>query len=105
ELAGDEVYDLVGDVQPENLRLPLDNRDPRLDIGRGDVRQQPRFKPGFQPVGDDLDVFGRTVGGDDDLLVVLVEVVKCMEELFLGRILAREELDIVDQEVVGAAVL
>ena len=47
---------------------------------------------------------GRTVGGQDDLLVALVEIVEGMEELLLRGVFAGNELNIVDQEQVRAAV-
>ena len=51
------------------------------------------------------EIFGRAVGGDDDLLVALVQRVEGVEELVLGALLAGEELDVVDEQHVDAAVL
>ena len=48
---------------------------------------------------------GRTVRGDHDLLLRLVEGVEGVEELLLGPLLAGQELDVVDEEQVHAAVL
>ena len=48
--------------------------------------------------------FGARSGGDDDLLVGVVERVEGVEELFLGAFLALEELDVVDQQHVDVAV-
>ena len=52
-----------------------------------------------------LDLTGRTVGGHDDLLAGLVEGVEGVEELLLGGGLARDEVDIVDEQDVAGAVL
>ena len=48
---------------------------------------------------------GGGVGGDDDLLAGLVEVVERVEELLLRALLAGDELDVVDQEEIDGAVL
>ena len=49
-------------------------------------------------------VFRRAVAREDDLLARLVEVVERVEELFLRALLARDELDVVDQEQVDRAI-
>ena len=49
--------------------------------------------------------FGRTIGGDDDLLHALVQRVEGVEELFLGPLLLREKLDVVDQQQIHRAEL
>jgi len=46
---------------------------------------------------------GKTVRGDDDLLVRVVQGVEDVEELLLRAFLARQELDIVDEQDVGSA--
>ena len=46
----------------------------------------------------------RPVGGQDDLLAVLVDRVERVEELFLGPFLVRDELDVVDEQQVDPAV-
>jgi hypothetical protein len=47
----------------------------------------------------------RTVAGDDDLLLPVVEGVEDVEELLLRPVLSGDELDVVDEQHVGAAVL
>ena len=47
---------------------------------------------------------GERVARDDDLLARLVEVVEGVEELLLRPLLARDELDVVDQEQIDRAV-
>ena len=34
-----------------------------------------------------LDIFGRFIGGDDDLLFIAVEIIESMEKFFLGGLL------------------
>ncbi len=47
---------------------------------------------------------GRPVGGDDDLLVLTVQGVEGVEELFLGGLFAGDELDVIDEQDVDAAI-
>ena len=67
-----------------------------LDIGK-----QAPFKTGTQPVFQCGHIAGLPVGGHDDLLMLLVELVEGMEELLLGRLLTGDELDIIDEEQIG----
>ncbi len=50
------------------------------------------------------ELLGRTVAGDDDLLVRVVQRVERVEELFLRLLLVLQELDVVDQQHVDVAV-
>ena len=47
---------------------------------------------------------GRRVGGEDDLLLRVVERVEGVEELLLGRVLSGDELHVVHQQHVELAV-
>ena len=51
-----------------------------------------------------VELLGRPVGGDHDLLVGVVQRVEGVEELLLGLLLALQELDVVDQQDVDVAV-
>ena len=51
-----------------------------------------------------LDFAGRTIAGQDDLLVSLVERVEGVEEFLLNTLFAGEELDVVDKQDVGLAI-
>lgn len=62
------------------------------------------LKARLQPILQPQQVGRRPVGGEDDLLVVFVEIIEGMEELLLGGLLAGDKLDIVHQEEVGIAV-
>jgi len=48
---------------------------------------------------------GAGIGGDDDLLPGVIEIVEGVEELFLRPLLARDELDIVDEQEIDGPVL
>ena len=88
QLGGDEFADLVGQINVEQFRLALDDRDARLDIGRLDVGDQVLLKARAQTVGEGLDLLGRTVGGQHDLLVCVVEGIEGVEEFLLHGFLA-----------------
>ena len=57
-------------------------------------QRQPRFQPRLQA----LDFARIAVAGQDDLLLAVEQRVEGVEELFLGAVLAGEELDVVDQQ-------
>ena len=81
------------------LLLPQDG-DPVLEVGLADVGHHAPLEAAHQPGLEAGDLLGRPVGGQDDLLVALVERVEGVEELFLGRFLAFEEVHVVHQEEV-----
>ena len=101
----DVFTDLVGQVQVEKLRFSFYNSDSCFKIRRLDVRDQVLLKAGAETVVERADLLGRTVGGQYDLLVRLVERVEGMEEFLLRTFLAADELDIVDEQNVRIAVL
>ena len=105
QMVGDELGHVLGQIEVEKLRLALDDGHAGLEIRRLDVGGQAPLEAGAQTLFQALDLLGRAVGRDDDLLVGIVEGVEGVEELFLGGLLARDELDVVHQQQVGHAVL
>src|ERR687887_92924 len=83
ELRGDEVQDLVGYLQAVAKGLHLEDGDAGLQVGRLDVNHQAGPEPAAQSLLDPAELLGRTVAGDDDLTLVLVEMVEGVEELGL----------------------
>ena len=63
------------------------------------------FKAGLESVLKRLHIARRTVGCQNDLLVLLIKSVEGVEEFLLSGGLSRDELNIVDQKNVAAAVL
>ena len=104
-MVGDELGHILGKVEVEKLRLALDDGHAGLEIRRLDVGGQAPLEAGLKTVVEQLHLLGRTVGGEDDLTLGLVEGVEGMEKFFLGGLLARDELDVVHQQQVGHAVL
>jgi hypothetical protein len=66
---------------------------------------RPHSKRLCRPLFEGRDLAGRTVARDHDLLLGVVEGIEDVEELFLCPVLARDELDVVDEEHVDGAVL
>ena len=85
--------------------LFLKDRHSGLVVRQGNVGDEAHLKAGPDPLFEDVQILGRLVRGDDDLLLGAVEGLEGMEELLLGRCLVDQELDIVDQEHVDIAVL
>ena len=71
-----------------------------MDIG-DEAPAQPRLHPILHP----LEVGRRLVGRDDDLAVLVDQGIEGMKEFLLRRILARDELDVVDHQDIDGAEL
>ena len=96
----------VADLDLVVLDLLAQDRDPRLEVGRLDVGDQPPFEARAQPLLERRDLARRPVARHDDLPAGLVERVEGVEELLLDPLLVLEELHVVDQQhVVGAVAL
>ena len=104
-LGGDELEHVGRHREAVVGGLLAQDRDARLQLGRRDVGREAPLEPVAEPFLERLEVLRRTVRGHDDLLVLVVQGVERMEELFLRRLLALDELDVVDQEDVDLAVL
>ena len=105
DVAGDEREDLVGNaVQVLGLGFLAENGQAGLELRDLDVRDQAPLEATAQAVLEGGDGFRGTVGRDDDLAVLVVELVERMEELLLELLGPLEELDVVDQEDVEVAV-
>ena len=105
QVVGDELGHILGQIQVQKLCLALDDGHAGLEVRRLDIGGQAPLKAGAQALFQALDLLGRAIGSNDDLLVGVVQGVEGVEELFLGGLLAGDELDIVHQQQVGHAVL
>ena len=107
------VVDAVGD-QLERRRVDLadvvlgdalaQDRQARGALGRADVAHQAGLEALAQPVLERVHVARQAVGGQHELGAGLVQRVEGVEELLLGLGLALQELDVVDEQDVDAAV-
>ena len=68
----DEVKDSVLDVEILLFRLFAQDCEPCLEFGGLNVRDESALKAGAQPVRKFGQIFGRAVGGHDNLFAVLV---------------------------------
>src|SRR2546428_273257 len=100
----EEIDDRRRDRDVLRLGLRTEDRDPRLEVRRRDVRDQTPLEPRAQPVFQLRDRFRRPVARENDLLALLVDRVECVEELFLRSLFAGDELDIVDEQDIDAPV-
>ena len=76
----------------------------RGEVGRADVGDQAGLEALAQAVLERVEVAREAVGGQHELGAGAVERVEGVEELLLGLRLALEELDVVDEQDVDAAV-
>ena len=72
--------------------------------GGRDLAHQAGLEALAQPVLERVEVARRAVGGQHELGAGLVQRVEGVEELLLGLGLALQELDVVDEQDVDAAV-
>ena len=98
------IATLSGSGTAFGFGFSLENRDFRLEIRRLDVGDQAPLEPRSQPLFERGNLVRRAVAADDDLLLRVVERVERVEELGLRAFLAGEELDVVDQQHVDAAI-
>ena len=95
---------LSGQTDPFGFRLPLEDRDFRLEIRRLDVGNQSPLEARAQALFELRNLMRRAVAADDDLFLRVVERVEGVEELRLRAFLAGQELDVVDEQDVDAAI-
>ncbi len=105
DVVTDEADRLLRDVQVERLDLLLEDGVARLVAGRLKVDVQPALESASQAVGEVAELAHRPVAGEDHLLVRVVERVEGVEELLLRLRFLLQEVDVVDQQHVGVAVL
>jgi len=83
------------------LGFLLQDGDFRLEVGRRNGGDQSPLEAAAQAVFDLGELLGRAVAGDHDLLHGVVQRVESLEELFLGALLAGEELDVIGEQNVN----
>src|SRR5215470_6866465 len=98
DVGGDEQRDIGGQGYFFLLGLLLKNCDFGLQVRRLDVGDQAPLEATAQAILDLGQFLGRTIAGNHDLLHRLVQRVEGVEELFLGALFLREELDVVDEQ-------
>ena len=82
----------------------MKNGQAHFNIRRLQVGDQAPFEPRDEAVFEALNFAGRTVAGEHDLLVGLVQRVEGVEKFLLNALLAGQKLNVVNQQHVGLAV-
>ena len=88
-----------------HLRFLVQNRHLGFEIGRLNVHHQAPLESGPQALHQARRAFRRGIARDHDLLLMIVEFVEGVKELFLRPFLAGQDLDVVDQQHIGGAVV
>lgn len=76
-----------------------------LIVRRRDRGDEPAREARLQAVFELVDILRCAVARHDDVLLLIEEVIECIEDLHLRRILGAEELHVVDQEKVQISIL
>ena len=74
-------------------------------VRRRNRGNEPAGKARLQAIFELVDILRRAVARHDDVLLLIEEVIECIEDLHLRRILGAEELHVVDQEEVQISIL
>ena len=105
-----DLTDVGGDILGHERKHCIVNGDAALQrfvfqnghsgfvIGRLYVSGQTLFKPGFQTLFQTEHFLGRTVGSENDLLMLFIQGVERMEQFFLTGVLTGNELYVVHEE-------
>ena len=86
------------------VSLFLQYSDPGFDARFRYVHRKTALEPRFQPVLQESEFSGVTVGSEHYLFSELIEIVESMEQRFLCACLSRKELHVVHHQNVHAAV-
>ena len=88
-----------------DLGLAIQNREFGFQIRRLDIHHQAPFKSRTKALHQTRRLLGRRVAGQHNLLLVIVEFIERMEELFLRALFAGQDLHVVHQQHVGGAIV
>ena len=95
---GEEFQHLVRHRDPRPLGLGLKDAEPKFVVGRMNVRHHAPAQTRAKAFLEALEVGRRLVRRHDHLAAVLDQRVEGVEELLLRRILAADELNVVDHQ-------
>lgn len=100
---GDKFNDFGGEVKAARFGFGVKDGAASLKTWRLDGKNDTLLTARNEAVGEVGDAGWRAVGGEDDLLVVLLEFVKGVEKFYLAFFFTLQKLDVVNNEdVVGA---
>ena len=101
---GEELENLIAQLDLQRSRFLAQNRHARLDIGRLELRGQAPLETGNEPMFEVGDFRGGPVAREDDLFMAVEERVEGVEKFLLRAFFPAEELDVVDQEQIRLAI-
>ena len=85
--------------------LLVQDRHLGFEIRRLHIDHQTPFESGTKPLDQAGKLIRRRIARDHDLLLVVIQFVEGMEELFLGAFLAGNDVDVVNQQHVRRSVV
>jgi len=101
----DVLSNFIGDAQASQVGLFLDDCNSRVVAWRVDSCDQSPVKSADKPLLKRRYLGGRAVCAEDDLLSVIVECVKGVEEFLLALLAFSQELDVVNYEGIDGSEL
>ena len=102
---GNEEGHFVRQMDLVLVCLAHQDRDAGLQLRRFDRHGQAPAEAGLEAILDTVDLLRIAIRGQDDLLVTFQQGIEGMEELLLGALLVGEELDVIDEQGIDAAVV
>ncbi len=98
-----KLANIIGQHDLIALRLLLQNRNLGFQIGRLNVGDQSPLKARAEAIFDLGQFLRRTIAGDHDLTVGIVQRIEGVEELLLGALFSGKELNVIDQQHIYTA--
>ena len=95
ELVRKKIHNAVGKIHSVKLSLTLDYCNSCFIFRRCDVRKQALLETAYQSLFDTVQLFGRSIRGEYDLLVLIIEAVECVEQLLLSFAFICHKLNII----------
>ncbi len=105
DLVREELGNLLRHVDFQLVSLRLQDAEAQLIAGRVNIGHQTPAEAGTKTLFQTFEAGRALVGGNDDLAVLVNQRIESMEELFLGALLAADELHIIDHQDIDAAEL
>lgn len=103
DFAGKVLQDRITEFDRVIILLLAQNGNAGFDIRRLNIDGQAAFKAGYEAFFEPANLAWRPVGGQDDLLMRIIESIEGMEEDFLQSFFSGEEMHIIDQQDIDTA--
>ena len=97
-------HHIIGNVERFTLCLLAQNSDTSLQLGRLNIGNQTPLKARTHTFGKSSELFWWQIRSNHNLLLVIMQGIESMEELFLRMFFTRQKLDIVNQKHIDIAI-